>query len=79
MSNFELMNALSDNIRELMRRRGMTQAALAEKLEVKQPVIGRLLTNPEANPTIGTLQDIADVLGVEVCDLLRKKRKKVAC
>jgi transcriptional regulator with XRE-family HTH domain len=79
MSNFELMNALSDNIRDLMRSRGLTQAALAKQMNVKQPVIGRLLTNPEANPTIGTLQDIASVLGVEVCDLLRKKRKKVAC
>lgn len=79
MTNFDIMSTVSENIRDLMRLHGMTQQQLADKLGLKQPVIGRLLTNPDANPTVNTLQSIADVFQIEVSDLLRKKRKKVAC
>jgi transcriptional regulator with XRE-family HTH domain len=78
MANFEIMSTLHENIRDLMRLHGFTQEDLADKMDVKQSAVARLLNNPNANPTVNTLMLIASAFNVEVSDLLRKKRKKVA-
>lgn len=53
---------------ELRRARiakGLTQTELAEQTGVKQPVIARL-ENPDHDVKVGTLEKIAEVLGVEL-------------
>ena len=79
MRNCDTMNAISENIQDLLRLHGMTQVDLAAKTQMKQPAISRLLTDENANPTISTLEAIAEAFSVEVSDIVRKKRKKVAC
>lgn len=79
MGNLDIMTTVSENIRDLLRLHGMRQQDLADRAELKQSAISRLLTDPEANPTISTLEAIAKAFGVESSDLLRKKRKKIAC
>lgn len=79
MTNFDIMTTVSENIRELLTRHGMTQEQLAQATELKQSAISRLITSEDANPTIKTLQAIADAFRIEVSDLLKKKRKKVLC
>ena len=79
MRNCDTMTTISENIKDLMRLHGITQSELAERADMKQPAISRLLNSEDANPTILTLQSIANVFGVDVEDLVRKNRKKVAC
>lgn len=79
MPNFDIMTTVSENIRELLSRNGMTQEQLAQATDLKQSAISRLITSDDANPTIKTLQSIADAFGIDVSELVRKKRKKVLC
>jgi transcriptional regulator with XRE-family HTH domain len=79
MGNLQTMTTVSENIQDLLRLHNVRQQQLAEKTGLKQSAISRLLTDPDANPTVLTLEKIASAFGVEVSDLLRKKRKKVAC
>lgn len=79
MANFDIMTTVSENIRDLLTRNGMTQEQLARATDLKQSAISRLITSDEANPTIKTLQSIADAFGIDVSELVRKKRKKVLC
>jgi|694.fasta_scaffold05573_7 transcriptional regulator with XRE-family HTH domain len=78
MTNFDLMATFNENIRELMRLHGLTQEKLAQKSGLQQPAIARLLNDTDPNPKIKTLIAIASAFEVEVSDLLRKKRKKLA-
>lgn len=79
MRNLGTMSTIAENIRRLMREKGVLQEDLARETGMRQPAISRLLTNPDANPTIDTLNSIATALGVETCDLLQKTLKKIAC
>lgn len=79
MGNYSTMNTISENIQDLLRLHGMTQSDLAARTQMKQPAISRLLTDPDANPTISTLEAIAEAFSIEVSDLVRKNRKKMAC
>ena len=53
-------------IKEILKEKGMSQKDLAERLGVA-PVTFSLTIN--GNPTVGTLQKIADVLNVQISDL----------
>jgi len=44
---------------------GFSQAELAEKMNMKQPKVARLEKNP-GDPSLSTLQKLANVLGVEI-------------
>lgn len=79
MGNFDTMTTVSENIQDLLRLHGMRQQDLAERAQLKQSAISRLLTDPDANPTVSTLEKIATAFSIDVSDLLRKKRKKLAC
>jgi len=58
------------NLKALRTRRGLTQAALAKKLKMKQTYIAQLETGAEDNPTLTTLRKLAKALGVKVAELL---------
>ena len=48
---------------------------LAEKMGVSTTAVSKWCTNRN-QPTVETLFEIAEVLGVDVCELLVKKNKK---
>ena len=79
MANFETMTTVSENIQDLLRLHGVRQQDLAARTGLKQSAISRLLTDPGANPTVSTLEKIALAFSIDVSDLLKKKRKKIAC
>lgn len=58
------------NIKELCKRKGVTQKELAEKLGIAEISLSRSING---NPTIGTLEKIAAALGVEVTELFAPK------
>lgn len=45
---------------------GLTKADLAERVGTSPSVVRRLLTSEASNPTLRTVLDMADVLGLEV-------------
>ena len=73
------MTTLAKNIRILMKRRGMRQQDLADATGIHRPNISRLLTNPEANPQLSAIEEIANALGVKVSELFEEIPEKVAC
>lgn len=58
-----------DVLKKIRERRGLTQAALAEKVGVHQVTIARLETG-ERNPSMDLLQSLAKTLKVKVGELL---------
>ena len=57
------MNALSERITLIAKNTGMTNTAFAEKLNITQASVSRLLSGKQ-NPSDRTLIDICDKLGV---------------
>lgn len=57
-----------DNLRAIRKQRGLTQRRLAELLDVEQPTIGRY--EGGRAPTLTQAQEIADVLGVSLAELV---------
>jgi transcriptional regulator with XRE-family HTH domain len=79
MTNLDTMTTLAKNIRHFMRRKGMRQQDLADATGIHRPNISRLLTNPDANPQLSAIEEIANALDVKVCDLFAEIPEKVAC
>jgi len=61
----------SNNIRLCRERGGLTQEELAKKLGCTQSYISQI-EQPDARPTLGTLQKVAEALGCPPGDLVRK-------
>lgn len=60
---------LGANLRRARRSAGLTQAELAQRAGLGQPAIS-LIEAGQANPTVQTLQQLADALGCSLADLL---------
>lgn len=60
-----------NNIRACRERAGLTQEELARRMECTQSYISQI-EQPDARPTLGTLQRMAEALGCPVGDLVRK-------
>ncbi len=60
---------VSDRIKAILKEKGITQEKLAEKLNIS--TVG-LTKNINKNPTIKTLQKIADALEVDIADFFVK-------
>lgn len=69
--------ALADNLRDLRHKHSLSQRDLADAIGVSHPRISEM-EKGKANPTLSTLQNIADVFGVSVAHLVREKRKKLS-
>lgn len=69
--------ALGRAIRELRQKRDITQEALAPDAGITPKTLS-LVERGEANPTWGTVQGIADALGVSMGDLAKLADKFVA-
>lgn len=59
-------------IKQIVREKGITMAKLADEMGI-HPV--NLSSSLNGNPTLSTLNKIAEVLGVEVADLFERENK----
>jgi len=59
------------NLSYLRKQKGMTQAELANKINVDQTTIGRW-EDGNREPTVGNVANISDVFNVSIPDLLNK-------
>ena len=62
-------------VKELVKQTGMTLEEFAKSLGYSRQNLTKTLAN---NPTIGTLEKIADALGVEVTELFAPKNDFIA-
>ena len=62
---------ISKNIKKLRQAKGLSQDRLSKLADVSYNSIIKLETGGITNPTIDTLQKIANVFGVSVDDLLK--------
>lgn len=61
---------LGENIRKIRIKKGMTQIDLCRKLEVDRAYMSKI-ENGKKNPTLSTIEHIAEVLGVSSNELLK--------
>lgn len=62
---------ISNNIKKLRQAKGLSQDRLSKLADVSYNSIIKLETGGITNPTIDTLQKIANAFGVSVDDLLK--------
>lgn len=70
-------NRVGFNVRRLRVRQLMSQERLAKLSGIERAYLSRLERGVEKNPTLTTLQRLADTLGVDVADLLAERRGRV--
>lgn len=63
-------------IKEILKERGLTQKDLAQKMAVEEISLSRSING---NPSLKTLQKIADALNVEVADLFTSSKTQITC
>lgn len=61
---------LQHNVERLMLKRKLRMIPLATKAKVSKGLLWKLMTDKGANPTLDTLDKLADALGVETQELL---------
>lgn len=59
---------MSLRIKEVLAEKGMTQKELSERLGITTVGMSKIVTS--SSPNLGTLQKIANILGVEVWELI---------
>ena len=62
---------ITNNILKIRTEKGLTQAQLAERLNVQQSMIS-MIENEERNPSVDVLLKLAAALGVTVDELIGK-------
>jgi transcriptional regulator with XRE-family HTH domain len=62
---------LSRNIKSIRKKRGMSQDRLCKLADVTHTTLAKIESGVNENPTIKTLQKIANALGVRIDDLLK--------
>ena len=67
----DIQKQLSATVRELRRKRKISQDVFAERSGLHRAHVGEI-ERGESNVTIQTLTIIADTLGVRIVDLVRK-------
>jgi transcriptional regulator with XRE-family HTH domain len=67
----DMANKVSDNIRKLRQKKGMSQDRLSKEADLALNTIVKIETGENPNPTVETLEKIAKALGVSVADLFK--------
>ncbi len=67
---------MSLRIKEILKKKGMTQKDLAKLLSVTDVTISKILSG---SPNVSTLERVADALGVEVAELFAPSRNVIRC
>ena len=70
--------AVGGNVRKYRNLVGISQDTLSKKASLALNTITKIESGVTSSPRIGTLQKIADVLGVSVIELLREPKKSKA-
>lgn len=60
-----------NRLREVLKDKGMTQAELADKLDIRYVTINRIV-NGHREPTLEQIFRIAKVLNIDPCELLNR-------
>jgi len=63
---------LAENIKTFRKQRGISQEELARKAGVTYSTLIKLESGSNKNPTVKTLQQIAQALGVTLDDLMKE-------
>lgn len=71
------MTAFANNLRRLLKDRGVTQRELATRVGTSEQRISDLL-NRETNTTLETIEAIANALKVDPGDLISRKKPQAA-
>jgi len=66
-----MANKVSENIRKLRQKKGISQDRLSKEADLALNTIVKIETGENPNPTLETLEKIAKALGVSVSDLFR--------
>ncbi len=66
-----MSNKVSDNIRKLRQKKGISQDRLSKEADLALNTIVKIETGENPNPTVETLEKIAKALGVSVADLFK--------
>jgi len=66
---------VAGQVKEVRRARHLSQRQLAGRMQVPRTYISKI-ENGKAIPTLGSLQRLADALGVAVCQLVRDARSQ---
>lgn len=66
-----MSNRVSDNIRKLRQKKGISQDRLSKEANLALNTIVKIETGENPNPTVETLEKIAKALGVSVADLFK--------
>ena len=71
MSSDNSKNVIGKNIREFRQEKGISQDRLSKLADLSLNTIVNIESSGDANPTIETLNKIANALGVKVDDLIK--------
>jgi len=63
---------LAENIKTFRKQRGLSQEELAREADVTYSTLIKLESGSNKNPTVKTLQQIAQALGVTLDDLMKE-------
>lgn len=66
-------NLYNMDIKKHIKNKGFTISKVAELMEVSQPALSKML---DRNPTINKLQEIADIIGVSLSELVSDESEK---
>ena len=66
-----MANKVSNNIRKIRQKKGMSQDRLSKEADLALNTIVKIETGESPNPTVETLEKIAKALGVSVADLFK--------
>ena len=75
MAKYDPMTTFSENVRTEMQRGKWTQQDIADACGWTQPDVSKLLSC-KSNPTLSTMEAVADALGLPLHQLLTPIRKK---
>jgi len=67
-----MANKISDNIRKLRQKKGMSQDRLSKKADLALNTIVKVETGENLNPTVETLRKIAKALDIPIGDLFKE-------
>lgn len=74
MNDNELFSRIALNVRVERTIKRLTQAQLAELIDVHEKYIGKI-ENGKQNITIKTLNKLANALNIDICRLLEEKSR----
>ena len=73
MNDSELFSRIALNVRVERTIKRLTQAQLAEVIDVHEKYIGKI-ENGKQNITLKTLNKLANALNIDICRLLEEKK-----